>query len=130
MTTSKTKTARSSYFDTLDADSKKRYVVKIGIIGGQDPYKLESSDVSADPKTLPSVNYPDIVNYLVYSPSPYTLEDLKCYKGLEAYNQFVNGWVRDSDGTSVHFHNRSSVGIGCCFRCDFPIIIGCYIFTI
>lgn len=102
MTTSKTKTARSSYFDTLDADSKKRYVVKIGIIGGQDPYKLESSDVSADPKTLPSVNYPDIVNYLVYSPSPYTLEDLKCYKGLEAYNQFVNGWVRDVRSTVIN----------------------------
>ena len=29
-----------------------------------------------------------------------------------------------SGGTSVGNHNRSSVGIGCCCRCDFPIIIG------
>ncbi|KAL3885168.1 hypothetical protein ACJMK2_025263 [Sinanodonta woodiana] len=38
---------------------------------------------------LPSVTYPDIVNYLVFSPSPYSSEDLKSYKGLDAYNQFV-----------------------------------------
>ena len=44
---------------------------------------------------LPSVAYPDMVNYLVFSPSPYTAEDLKSYKGLEAYNQMVCGWVRE-----------------------------------
>ena len=32
--------------------------------------------------------------------------------------------VSISGGTSVGNHNRSSVGIGCCCRCDFPIIIG------
>ena len=32
-----------------------------------------------------------------------------------------------SGGTSVGNHNRSSVGIGCCCRCDFPIIIGFWI---
>ena len=32
-----------------------------------------------------------------------------------------------SGGTSVGNHNRSSVGIGCCCRCDFPIIIGSWI---
>ena len=68
-----------------------RYEDKLKIIGGSDPYELKS--FSTDVKCLPTVSYPDIVNYLVFTPSPYTLDDLKCYKGLEAFNQFVCGWV-------------------------------------
>jgi hypothetical protein len=48
-----------------------------------------------DVKLLPKITYPDIVNYLVFSPSPYTSDDMKSYKGLDAYNQFVCGWVRE-----------------------------------
>ena len=51
--------------------------------------------VDSDLSYLPAVTYPDIVNYLLFTPSPYTATDLKCYKGLEAYNQIVCGWVRD-----------------------------------
>ena len=66
------------------------------MIGGADPYELApSSWINDDPESLPSVCYPDIVNYLVFSPSPYTAEDLKAYKSLEAYNQMVCGWVRE-----------------------------------
>ena len=105
MASGSTKAAQLSYLDTLDASSRTRYLKKIDVIGGQDPYKLGSDKVSADAKTLPAISYPDIVNYLVYSPSPYTLEDLKCYKGLEAYNQFVSGWVRDVRSTVINgFH--------------------------
>lgn len=44
---------------------------------------------------LPTITYIDIVNYLLWSPSKYMKEGLKSYKGLEAYNEFVNSWVRD-----------------------------------
>ena len=42
------------------------------------------------------VTYPDIVNYLyLCNPSPFTLDDMRAYKSLEAYNQFVCGWVKE-----------------------------------
>lgn len=44
---------------------------------------------------LPAVSCPDIVNYLLFTPSPYTLEDMKSYKSLQAYNQVVEGWVHN-----------------------------------
>ncbi|KAL3883718.1 hypothetical protein ACJMK2_029954 [Sinanodonta woodiana] len=50
---------------------------------------MPTSAWSEDESLLPSVTYPDIVNYLVFSPRTYSSEDLKSYKGLDAYNQFV-----------------------------------------
>ena len=49
--------------------------------------------LQADFERLPNVTYMDIVNYLIFTPSPYTAKDLTAYKSLEAYNQFTNGWV-------------------------------------
>ena len=68
-----------AYREGLGPQENRRYVEKIGFIGGADPYQLApSSWICDDPVILPSVGYPDIVNYLVFSPSPYT-EDLKAY---------------------------------------------------
>ena len=47
-------------------DRKTRYYEKLRFIGGADPYELApSSWIPEDPVILPSVAYPDIVNYLV-----------------------------------------------------------------
>jgi hypothetical protein len=43
----------------------------------------------------PEVTYPDIVNYLVYTQSAYTLAELKAYKSLQGYNYFISGFVQD-----------------------------------
>lgn len=48
-----------------------------------------------DVDAFPRETYPDIVNYLVFNPNPFTMEDMRAYKSLEAYNQFVCRWVRD-----------------------------------
>ena len=59
----------------------------------QDPYDIQ--DGSYDQELLPAIDYMDIVNYLVFSKSAYTQDEMRAFKGLEAYNQFVCGWVRD-----------------------------------
>ena len=73
----------------MDPPTQKRYREKIELLGQVDPYDIQECDC------LPEVTYPDIVNYFKFTPSPYTSEDMKAYKSLEAYNQVLNGWVRD-----------------------------------
>ena len=88
----------SEYLCSLDSESKERYKAKIACIGFIDPYldfdpcyaSLDDND-----EALPAITYPDIVNYLLFSHSAYTSQQLKCYKSLEAFNQVTEGWVRD-----------------------------------
>ena len=60
----------SSYFSSLDLDSKKRYSNKLTVvIGGiEDPYTYKKEDsIKQDQKDLwPCVEYPDIYNYGEY----------------------------------------------------------------
>ena len=59
-----------------------------------DPYVLEDRGMQTiDWANWPRVEYPDIYNFLVKSPSVHTGESLKAYKSLDAYNYYVNGWV-------------------------------------
>ena len=85
----------SSYFQSLDPPTQKRYREKIELLGQVDPYDIQECYLAEDVESLPVVTYLDIVNYFIFTPSPYTSEDMKAYKSLEAYNQVLNGWVRD-----------------------------------
>lgn len=82
----------SAYCETLDEVTKKRYVEKVRMIGF-DPFKLKKSEFKDELKLWPSVEYPDIVNYLLVQTSWRTKEEMKAYKSLESYNFFVSGWV-------------------------------------
>ena len=77
-------------------------MAKIDLLCGLDLYAnsgkslaVTVTGMSSDYDGLPSIKYPDIVNYLVNAQSPYTMAELKAYKSLEAYNLFVCGWVKD-----------------------------------
>ncbi|XP_021374123.1 uncharacterized protein LOC110463653 [Mizuhopecten yessoensis] len=59
------------------------------------PYQLDKTKWSKDINLWAGVTCADIFMYLVNFTSAYTVEELKCYKGLDAYNQVISGWVRD-----------------------------------
>ncbi|PFX18434.1 DNA-directed RNA polymerase III subunit RPC5 [Stylophora pistillata] len=78
------------YWLTLDDVTKARYCDK-ALLFGFDPYKLKKSNFSEDLSLLPTVQYPDIMNYLVVQMSWTTMLQMKSYKAMEAYNCFVLG---------------------------------------
>ena len=84
-----------SYYSTLDPPSRKRYNEKTELIENKDPYTLSENGFSVEFDNFPSISYPDIVNDLVLRPSPYSVDDMKAHKSLEAYNQVIEGRVRD-----------------------------------
>ena len=82
----------SSYADNLSNEAKTRYREKIGVIGGLDPF----GGCPGEPcKEFPPVEASDLVAYLVLQTNFITAKQFKAYKSLEAYNQFVCGWVKD-----------------------------------
>ena len=73
------------------------YRDKLKIIGGIDPYGLDRSFYSVnDVKEWPKLAYTDVVDYLVYTTSTYTREQVRAHKSLEAYKYFVAGWVLET----------------------------------
>ena len=84
------------YFGSLqDAGGKKRYLEKLELLGGFDPYETGKSEWQDDVDLWPSISHIHLGMYLLYSASPYTGEDLLNYKSLDCYINFVSGWVRE-----------------------------------
>ena len=86
----------SDYFQGLDGTAKLRYKEKLEKLGAiEDPYlRWGHSTLKAEEwQNWPKVEYPDIYNFLIQSPSLYTGESLKAYKSLDAYNYYMNGWI-------------------------------------
>ena len=91
------------YRDTLDTITKARYLDKLKIIDGKDPYEVDKGEwKKTDIEKWPDLCYPDVVNYLVCSQSVYTLNELKAYKSLQAYNYLISGFVQDLGHTVIN----------------------------
>ena len=86
---------KQQYVDTLDGLSRQRYLDKLRVIDNVDPYTLPSGAWGKDEASFPAVSYPDIVNYLIFGKSFYSMDDMKAWKSLEAYNQLTSGWISD-----------------------------------
>jgi len=78
-----------------DQDAKKRYLDKLRIIGGLDPYETERKEWKDDIDLWPSITHVNLGMYLLVTPSPYSGEDLLNYKSLDCYRNFLSGWVRE-----------------------------------
>ena len=85
---------KAGYADSMvDGDSKNKYMEKLKLINGQDPYELPKhtwQDISL---------WPSIMLIRVYTSfwekSPYTEEDMLNYKSLDSFINFQKGWVRE-----------------------------------
>jgi len=84
----------STYAEDLPNDAKVRYREKLEVIGGNDPF-LPAGRIGELVERLPEVDSSDLVSYLVLQTSFMSAKQYKARKGLEAYNQFVCGWVKD-----------------------------------
>ena len=84
----------SSYAKGLSEEAKERYKKKLEISIGLDPFNASTIGELAD--CLPPLEAADIVPYLVLQTSFITARQFKARKGLEVYNQFVSGWVKDA----------------------------------
>ena len=69
---------KSQYYLELSHESQLRYQSKVVCAGlNDDPYAVEESLWTDDPDSIPTVNWSDVVLYMVSTPSPYTREELK-----------------------------------------------------
>ena len=75
------------------ATTKRKYKAKLELIGGLDPF---SSPLSEPVETVPPVEACDLVSYLVLQTSFLTLQQFKARISLEAYNQFISGWIKEA----------------------------------
>ena len=89
----------SPHYQTLEENAKRRYQEKFAMLGDiEDPYIAINAAASSrgpglDWQHWPDVEYPDIFNYFIATPSPYTQQQLRAYKSLEAYKYCVDGWI-------------------------------------
>lgn len=105
-TSSTTSSSFSDYFYKLEPNVKARYIEKISLCDGIDPYAMNKDSFSTDFKDLPKLEFPDISNYLVVQTSFYSKQQMKAFKSLEAYNFFVCGWVHGTGVKKLKDGNR------------------------
>ena len=86
----------SSYFESLDYGSAKRYAEKLKMreIEIPDLYCIADNLWVDNPAKWPNVEFGNIYIYLIDTKGMFTRESLKAYKSLEAYNYFYNGYVQ------------------------------------
>jgi len=83
----------SLYANNLEKEAKARYKEKLILINGVDPFGKVTKGEQFD--GYPPIEDCDLVSYLVLQTSFISMSQFKVRKGLEAYNQFVCGWIKD-----------------------------------
>ncbi len=103
----------SDYAEGLPGEAKKRYLEKLHLLNGVDPFLLAGKAVTENDSQstcdLPPVEASDLVSFLVLETSFVTAKQFKAHKSMEAYNQFVSGWVKEVSAWNI---NHKSVVTG------------------
>lgn len=87
--------AISDYARGLSQENKKRYLEKLILLKGQDPYALEKKVFSMSLDEIPQVTMATITDFLIFRVSPFTQKEIRAYKSLEAFAQVASRWVED-----------------------------------
>ena len=82
-------------FERLGHPTLKQYKEKLKVIENTDPYAIPDSDFSVDTANFPVVCTQNIVNYLVFSASPFLLMMWGFMKKLKLNMQVYEASVRD-----------------------------------
>lgn len=82
-------------FYGLTTEFQSRYLNKLALCDGIDPYCMKKGEFSTDFIDLPNLQFPDISNDLVVQPLFYSKNQMKASKSLETYNFFISGWVNE-----------------------------------
>ena len=85
----------SDYIEGLPEETRSQYKDKISLISGLDPFSSDYCSKILERKSYPIVIFCDLLLYLVLKTSFLDLKQCKVRKGLNAYNQFVSGWVKE-----------------------------------
>ena len=89
-------------------DMSRRY----SLISNVDPF-LGVFIVAGAKSDLPPVDLTDLLSYLVLKTSFVTISQFKGRKSLEAYNQFVCGWVKDVEKIADKYLTTGRVSCYC-----------------
>ena len=89
------RSSSTSYAGSLGQLECAAYRDKLALIEGLDPYTVSSDAIARDVEALPRITHHDIFNFLLFSPSRFSIDDMKDCENLEAYNTFFRGWVRE-----------------------------------
>lgn len=85
--------SRSTYYLTLSGDIKYRYDQKLKVIGDVDPYSLLPHELRFPVLNLPIITMIDLTDYLIFTHSFYTKQQLKAHKSLQAFKLYEAGAV-------------------------------------
>ena len=88
----------SAYGDSLQGNTKRRYIEKISVIG-LNPFLIPQEKCT--PECLPPVESCDLLSYLVLDMSFYTKEQFKNFRSLFAYSHMVSGFITSVLGQTI-----------------------------
>ena len=89
-----------------------------------DPYDADKASFSGNVDLRPAITSIHVDMYLVFSPSPYSGDDLLNYKSMDCYKNFLSGWVREILVKAVDEKKRVVIAK---VRCVFLKIVASYI---